>query len=214
MRAADQWAQIEESLDADWAEVRLAFTPEGYPSEAAAVLGPMQPVRIGDELRFHVTRSDGGAERARNTLTRLDRKRLWGTLRLIDVAADIASAPTAAAPAAARPLADAWDDALASLPPDWSDLLCELELDSTDHVPRAALLGAPLNPSRVPGASALRFRVSGKRGYGVSPQMARRCFERMDAEGITGRITVLHGLSDTENADTQGPVWRLAGRSV
>jgi hypothetical protein len=214
MRAADQWAQIEESLDADWAEVRLAFTPEGSPSEAAAVLGPMQPVRVGDELRFHVTRSDGGAERARNTLTRLDRKRLWGTLRLIDVAADTAPSRMAAAPAATRPLADAWDDALASLPPDWSDLLCELELDSSDHVPRAALLGAPLNPSRVPGATALRFRVSGKRGYGVSPQMARRCFERMDAEAITGRITVLHGLSDTENADTQGPVWRLAGRSV
>ena len=118
------------------------------------------------------------------------------------------------APAPARPLADAWDDAIASLPPDWSDLLCELELDSSDHVPRAALLGAPLNPSRVPTATALRFRASGKRGYGVSPQMARRCFERMDAEGITGRIAVLHGLSDTENADTQGPVWRLAGRSV
>ena len=75
----------------------------------------------------------------------------------------------------------------AQLPPDWSDLLCELELDSSDHVPRAALLGAPLNPSRVPDAIALRFRASGKQGYGVSPQMARRCFERMDAEGITGR---------------------------
>jgi hypothetical protein len=36
----------------------------------------------------------------------------------------------------------------------------------------------------------------------------------MDAEGITGRITVMVGLSDTENAVTQGPVWRLAGRSV
>jgi hypothetical protein len=103
---------------------------------------------------------------------------------------------------------------LSSLAPDWSDLLCELELDSSDHVPRAALLGAPLNPSSVAGASALRFRVSGKQGYGVSPQMARRCFERMDAEGITGRIRAVHALSDTENADTQGPVWRLAGRSV
>jgi len=214
MRAADQWAQIEETLDPDWAEVRLAFSPEGSLPEAAAVLGPMQPVRVGDELRFHVTRSDGGAERARNTLTHLDRKRLWGTLALIDVAAGTAPPPIVAVPTAARPLADAWDDALASLPPDWSDLLCELELDSSDHVPRAALLGAPLNPTRVPDATALRFRVSGKRGYGVAPQMARRCFERMDAEGITGRIAVLHGLSDTENADTQGPVWRLAGRSV
>ena len=63
-------------------------------------------------------------------------------------------------------------------------------------------------------ATALRFRVSGSDGYGVSPLMARRCFERMDAEGITGRIAVLHGLSNTENAVTQGPVWRLAGRSV
>jgi hypothetical protein len=214
MRAADQWAQLEETLDADWTEARLSFTPEGSSPEAAAALGPMQPVRVGDELRFHVTRSDGGSERARNTLGRLDRNRLWGTLVLIDVAADAAPATMPAAPAAVRPLADAWDDAISSLPPDWSDLLCELELDSSDHVPRAALLGAPLNPSRVPAATALRFRASGKRGYGVSPQMARRCFERMDAEGITGRIAVLHGLSDTENADTQGPVWRLAGRSV
>ena len=214
MRAADQWAQIEETLDADWAEARLSFTPEGSSSEAAAVLGPMQPVRVGDELRFHVTRSDGGAERARNTLGRLDRNRIWGTLTLIDVAVDTPSSTLPAVPAAVPPLTDAWDDALSSLPPDWSDLLCELDLDSSDHVPRAALLGAPLNPTRVPDATALRFRVSGKRGYGVSPQMARRCFERMDAEGITGRIAVLYGLSDTENADTQGPVWRVAGRSV
>jgi hypothetical protein len=215
MRAADQWAQIEETLGADWAEARLAFTPEGSPSEAAAVLGPLQPVRVGDELRFHVTRSDGGAERARNTLGRMDRKRIWGTLALIDAAAGPAPAADATEPeAAGRSLVDAWDDALSSLPPDWSDLLCELELDSSDHVPRAALLGAPLNPSRVAGAAALRFRVSGKQGYGVSPQMARRCCERMDAEGITGRITILHVLSDTENADTQGPVWRVAGRSV
>ena len=71
-----------------------------------------------------------------------------------------------------------------------------------------------MNPTRVPGETALRFRASGKQGYGVSPQMARRCFERMDAEGITGRIAILNALSDTENADTQGPVWRVAGRSV
>jgi hypothetical protein len=44
--------------------------------------------------------------------------------------------------------------------------------------------------------------------------MARRCFERMDGDGITGTIAVVQSLSDTENAVTQGPVWRLAGRSV
>ena len=214
MQAAEQWTQIEATLAAEWSEARLAYTPEGSPAEAAAVLGALQPVRIGEEFRFHVTRADGGAERARNTLRRLDRKRIWGTLTLIDVAEE--AAPVSAAPAvqASQPLAEAWDAALADLPPDWSDVLCELELDSSDHVPRAALLGAPLNPTRVQDAIALRFRASGKRGYGVSPQMARRCFERMDAEGISGRITVMVGLSDTENAVTQGPVWRLAGKSV
>ena len=89
-----------------------------------------------------------------------------------------------------------------------------LELDSSDHLPRAALLGAPMNPTRVPDETALRFRASGKQGYGVAPQMARRCFERMDAEQVTGSLTILDGLSDTENAVTQGPVWRLAGTSV
>ncbi len=214
MAAADQWSRIEEALDPEWAELRLAFAPEGAFAEAAAVLAPLQPVRVGDEFRFHVTRSNGGAERARNTLSRLDRKRLWGTLALIEVASDTAATTVVTTPATALTLAHAWDDELAKLPPDWSDLLCELQLDSSDHVPRAALHGAPLNPSRVPDAIALRFRASGKQGYGVSPQMARRCFERMDAEGITGRIAVLRVLSDAENADTQGPVWRLAGRSV
>jgi hypothetical protein len=215
MAAADQWAQIEEDLEADWVELRLAFVPEGAFADAAAVLAPLQPVRVGDEFRFHVTRANGGAERARNTLSRLDRRRLWGTLALIDVASDTAPTLVVTTPAkASQTLAQAWNDALAKLPPDWSDLLCELQLDSSDHVPRAALHGAPLNPSRVPDAIALRFRASGKQGYGVSPQMARRCFERMDAEGITGRIAILDALSDTDNAVTQGPVWRLAGRSV
>ena len=215
MRAADKWGQIEEVLPADWVEAQLAFRPEGPLAEAAAVLAPLQPVRVGDELRSHITRSGGGVERARNIFRQLDRKRVWGTLDLVDVTAEpvrtVEATPSAPL---TRNLADAWDDALAALPPDWSDLLCELELDSTDHLPRAALLGAPMNPTRVPDATALRFRVAGKQGYGVSPVMARRCFERMDAEDITGRITALTVLSDTENAVTQGPVWRVSGRSV
>ena len=212
MRAAEQWVLIENGLGTGWAEARFSFTPEGSTADAAAVLAPLGPGRVGSELRFHVLRANGGPERLRNLLERLDRKRIWGTLSLIEATREEPAAT--AAPSRAAPLADAWDEALAGLGPGWSDLLCELELDSSDHVPRAALLGAPMNPTRSPDAIALRFRVSGKQGYGVSPGMARRCFERMDADGITGRISVLHGLSDTENAHTQGPVWRVAGRSV
>lgn len=216
MRAVDQWTQIEEGLDPGWREARLAFTPEGSSDEAAAGLGPLQPVRVGDALRFHVARADGGAERTRNTLRTLDRKRIWGTLSLLD--ADVAERTTPVVTTSEAPerirLTEAWDAVVATLPPDWSDVLGEIELDSSDHIPRAALLGAPMNPTRVPGELALRFRASGKQGYGVSTQMARRCLERMDAEGITGRLRVLWDLSDAENAATQGPVWRLAGRSV
>jgi hypothetical protein len=212
MRAADQWKQIEAGLEPDWSEAQASFTPEGSIADAAAVLGPLQPGRVDDHLRLHIARADGGAERARNLFRRLDRRRIWGTLSLVGVIGDVE--PAASAPTPSRALADAWDDALTALPPGWSDLLCQLELDSSDHVPRAALLGAPLNPSRVPGEIALRFRAAGKEGYGVAPVMARRCFERMDADGITGSIAVLHGLSDTENALTQGPIWRLSGRSV
>ena len=215
MRAAEQWARIQETLDPTWAEARVAFTPEGTPADAAAVLAPLQPVRVGGELRFHVPRAGGGPERVRNTLRALDRKRVWGTLSLVDTTTETAATTTSAPTVRLRrPLAQAWDDVLATLPPDWSDVLCELELDSSDHLPRAALLSAPMNPTRSPGAIALRFRASGKQGYGVSPQMARRCFERMDSEGITGRITVVYELSDAENVVTQGPVWRVAGRSV
>ena len=78
----------------------------------------------------------------------------------------------------------------------------------------AALDGAPLNPVRVPGESALRFRVGNRAGYGAAPEMARRALERMDEDGITGRVRILHVLSDTDDVYTQGPVWRLAGRTV
>ncbi len=100
------------------------------------------------------------------------------------------------------------------MPADWSDLLCELQLTSTDHLARAALLVAPINPTRVPDRTAFRFRVARTFGYGASPEMTRRCFERVDAEGIRGRMTVLHVLSDTHNVATQGPVWRVAGKAV
>jgi hypothetical protein len=218
MRAVDQWGAIQADLPDAWEEARLAFTVEDSSavSAAAAVLAPLGPGRAGNELRFHVRRSGAGsAQTATNLLGRLDRKRIWGTLALVDTTA--AAAPTRARELPPEPvglLAQAWDSALSTLAPGWSDLMCELELDSSDYLPRAALLGAPLNPTRVPGEIALRFRVSGRKGYGVSPGMARRCLERMDAEPITGRLSVAHALSDTDNVGTQGPVWRIAGRSV
>ena len=66
----------------------------------------------------------------------------------------------------------------------------------------------------MPTHTAFRFRVARTFGYGASPQMTRRCFERLDTEGIRGSLTLLHVLSDTHNVATQGPVWRVAGKAV
>jgi hypothetical protein len=220
MLAADQWTAIEEGLGPAWDAVKLSFSAEEAKAvpEGAAVLAPLGPGRVGSDLRFEVARLGGGPETLRNLLGRLDDKRIWGTLTLVDVTQATAPPPRsetgAAATVAGIGLAEAWDREVAKLAPGWRDLLCELELDSSDYVPRAALLGAPLNPTRRTDALALRFRVSDGGGYGTSPGMTRRCLERMDAEGITGRVTVLHGLADTHRAATQGPVWRIGGKSV
>ena len=217
MQAAAQWKLIEHDLGTDWEEANLVFSVEdpGAVGDAAAVLAPLGPGRAGGELRFQVRREGGGPDKVRNLVGRLDRKRIWGALTLVDSHAQAAVAPSrAVATAESVGVVESWDAALAELPPGWRDLLCELEVDSTDYLPRAALLGAPLNPTRNPDGIALRFRVSSGVGYGTSPGMARRCLERIEGDGITGRVKVLNVLSDTGNEATLGPVWRIAGRSV
>jgi hypothetical protein len=107
-----------------------------------------------------------------------------------------------------------WELRLTAVPPDWSDIYAQVRLDSTDYLERAALLLAPLNPARFGGPAALRFRSAHHFGYGVSPEMAARCFERCDDERITGEVDVLYVLSDTHPVATQGPVWLLGGRVV
>ena len=115
----------------------------------------------------------------------------------------------------ARPsLRDEWERALATLPRDWSDVYAEVRLDSTDYLERAALMLAPVNPARYGGRAGLRFRCARTFGYGVSPEMAARCLERCDEEGITGNVEILRALSDTYPVATQGPVWYVGGRSV
>ena len=105
-------------------------------------------------------------------------------------------------------------EAVAVLPPDWSDLYCEVELTSTDYLERAALLMAPANPARYGGKPGFRFRCSRVFGYGVDDAMARRCLARLDEGGIRGTFQILRALSDTHPVQTQGPVWYVGGRAV
>jgi len=221
MPALERWKEVEAQVDPAWDAVTLSFVPEDAQamSRAAAMLGPLGPGRSSAELRFQVSREGADVDRLENLLGRLDRNRVWGELRLVDVRVAEPTPEAAPAPAPAngeRPLVEQWDDEISKLPPDWKDLLLELELDSTDFLAQAALVGAPLNPARIPGQVAVRFRVARGDliGYGAAERMAWRCLERMDALGITGRLRVVHALSATDDVATLGPVWRIAGRSV
>ncbi|HEY7003190.1 MAG TPA: hypothetical protein VH281_02815 [Gaiellaceae bacterium] len=213
MRLAEQWQEIETRLPQGWKSARLSLSVslDADPNRVALILASLAPGRVGPGFRFEARpdKSPG------NILRRLDREGIRGRLDLMEAeAATPAEAVEAAPPPAQVTLARRWDEIVADLTPDWSEVYAELELDSSDFVPRGALLAAPLNPARYGGPAVLRFRCASHSGYGTAPEMARRCFERLDAERITGSLRVLRVLSDTSHAFTQGPVWRVGGRSV
>jgi len=218
MKLVDQWHAVEVGLPEDWEDVRLILTTEQADDlpRAAQVLGPISAGKVGTTLVFTVDRAAGphGAQTAVRLFSRLDSERTWCTLEQ----AGVSLSDPAAAPATVRrtavPVAESWDAALEPLPSDWTDLLCELEIESSTLLDRTALLCAPLNPARDGSRLAFTFRCSGRSGYGVSPSMARRCFERLDDDGIAGTTRVLRVLSDTDNVDTQGPVWLVGGKTL
>ena len=213
MALVDQWNDIEQGLDPRWKDARLLLDvdDESRAERALALLGPAGPGRSGREIRFYVERLGAiGPEAIRRMLRRIDADGVEGTLSLVS---------TDDAPAerlVVRPtLSGAWDAVVATLPSDWSDLLCELELTSSDHVDLGALLTAPLNPfQNGVGKPGFRFRVASTFGYGASPGMVRRCLTRLDEADIPGEVRVLRVLSDTHPVGTQGPVWMIGGKTV
>jgi hypothetical protein len=211
----EQWREILGGLPEDWADARLRLTIQDAETaaRASALLGPINPGRRGNVLRFYAVRRGGGSSPAlvERLVERLDEERIPGELELVGAG----EAEPAPPPETHRPtLAGTWDASVAALPPDWSDLYAEVELVSTDWLERAALLMAPLNPARYGEAPGFRFRVARRFGYGASPEMTRRCLERVDEEQIRGELQILRFLSDTDPVHTQGPVWYVEGRSV
>jgi hypothetical protein len=213
MSLVADWEELQRSLPEDWgtARLRLEVADEGDCERAAALLGPANPGRRGKVIRVFTARRGAGPsqESLRGLLARLDAEGIQGALELVGTdeaeAEQVISRSTVVA---------TWDAAVAALPPDWSDLYGELELVSSDWLERAALLMAPLNPAHYGGTPGFRFRVARRFGYGASPEMTRRCLERLDQEGIRGELRILRVLSDTHPVATQGPVWYVEGRSV
>lgn len=214
----ESFARIEQRLPSGWthARLKLAVSDPMSADRAAWLLGPTAPGRHGGDL-FFVTGRDGtaaGVDHVRRLLRKLDNEGIPATLSLVDVAEPAAAEAAEAEPIAARTLVQVWDEEIAKLPPDWTDLWCEVELISSDYLERAALDMAPLNPASFGDRQSLRFRCARRFGYGAAPGMVRRCFERCARDGIRGTVRILRVLSNTSPAGTQGPVWYVDGRVV
>jgi hypothetical protein len=208
MKLVDQWLAIESELPVDWDHVRLTLATEQESDlpRAAAVLGSAGAGRSDGKLVLHARRAGPSSPTALSRLfARLDADRVWCLLEQSDVAVGTPQPPDAGAA-----VAESWDRAVAELPCDWSELLCQLDIVSSDLLPRAALLCAPINPTRDRQHIGFVFRV-GRIGYGVSAGMARRCFERLDDEGIVGSVSILRVLSDTQPVASQGSSWIVGG---
>ncbi|MBW3593830.1 MAG: hypothetical protein KY396_09055 [Actinobacteria bacterium] len=227
MKLAEQWTGVLQRLPTEWESARLTLSlaDEEGANRAALILGPAAPGRAGRSFRLALDRRGRtglGASPALvgRVLARLDEEDVEGELELVDVESRperseaVADVDVQSYPATAGGLAAQWDALLETLPPDWSHLYAEVTLDSTDYVERGALLMSPTNPALFGGARGLRFRCSHAVGYGVSVGMARRCLERLDRDGITGRLRVVRVVSDARPVYTQGPVWYVGGRSV
>jgi hypothetical protein len=210
---AAEWDRIQSGLPSDWVHGELeANVGEVEFERAASFLAPAQPYRTGAGILRVAVARDGSAPSPtsiRRMLARLDASGMDAKLTLVS------SETASAAPRAEqKTLAQSWDDALTTVPADWSDLVGEIDLISSDYLDLGALQLAPINPRRLPQSLTLRFRSARIFGYGASPGMVRRCLERCDAKGIRGGVRVVRVLSDTKPVGTQGPVWQMDGRTV
>ena len=206
MELAEQW----DALRNGWSEARIRVTLEEpeHAERAAQLLGPLQPFRAAPGvLTFRVV---GQSDGVRRLLERLSAERIRATLDVL------ASDPIVEPPPEKPPptLRESWEASLATLPADWSDLLGEVELGSSDWIDRAAVNMVPINPRRDGSRLAFRFRSARRQGYGAAPEMVARCLTRCDDDGIRGTVRVLRTLSDTHPVYTQGPVWQLDGKTV
>jgi hypothetical protein len=213
MSLVGQWRELEIALPDGWVRVsvELEIRDPGVAAQASALLGPAGPYRTDTTLRFSAARdgSAQGPDGIARLLRRLDDARIGGTLTALG-----SEKATARVEREVTSLVESWDALLAELPDDWSDLVAEVRLLSTDYVEHAAVLCIQMNPRRVGDSATFRFRAAHHAGYGVAPQMARRCFERCDEADIRGSIALLQVLSDTHLVATQGPVWILDGQTI
>ncbi len=211
MSLVERWNHVESSLEPGWTEATLSLEiPDAEArSRAARLLGPTGAGLTKNGIRIIVsTRGGVGPDGLRRLLGRIDGEGIPARLELV-----ASAVPTLTEPATARrTLFEDWEAALAVLPGDWSDLVVEIELDSSADVDRGAVLCAPLNPIQSTGKAGFRFRCANSRGYGASAGMVGRCLSRLEDDGISGRVRIARVLSDVNPVGAQGAVFSIGRR--
>ena len=172
VRLVEQWRSVEEQLPRrvgggpPRARARRRATGRARSRASSA-----PPTRAAAGAPFVSTPPRGGGgigpDAVGRLLRRLDREGIAGDAELIG---DARAARRTAAEERRPPLVAAWERELAGLPDDWSDLHVEVDLRSSDQLERAALLLAPLNPTRYGDVTGFRFRCAREFGYGASPR--------------------------------------------
>ena len=221
MALADRVDEIVRGLPRGWERARLELTVE-EPEDAdraSLVLAPATPGRSGSAFTLYVHDGASGlsptAGLVKRVVARLDEAGIRGRVRLAGHEQGVAKE------GACRPGARGSDGAggrLGRAPaPAPVRLVGPLRRGGArlDGLPRARGAAARAGqPCALRRPVELSLRAASSKGYGVAPGMARRALERLDDEGLSGRVRVLRVLSDTNAVSTQGPVWRVDGRSV
>lgn len=217
VRATERFEVILNELPRNWSTAQLVLTVEreADPERAALVLAPLAPGRRNRTFRFAVA-APGAAgptvDAVKRAVARLDEESITARISLDEVTAHESAQEETGGVGVS--LAAQWDELSRAWPPRWSDALIELELASSDDIDPGALLLAPANPLLQHGTQSFRFRAAQRFGYGISSSMLRRCLERLDERAISGTLSLVRLLSETHPVATQGPVWRIASRSV
>jgi hypothetical protein len=93
-------------------------------------------------------------------------------------------------------LVEQWNRIESGLDPRWTDVRLRLRVGTQKPRQRAAALLGPAGPGFA--GDAIRFFVA-RGGHGIGPEAARRLLGRIDAEGISGVLTLV-SASEAEAA--------------